>query len=234
MDGSGRGASQTILHESGSAVRRAKNRRRGHFRRVAPRRYYLGGGMNREMASHLGGERVTVQTRRTVRFRPAIDPPWLDVPALPLGAAAAGRGTPDLYALVSRASAPEYRLDLYADGTEQSYVCHQALFVERLLVLGFGEAVFVVPWPPGEPRTVRLRSYFVSLHRAADAVYVASGEDVTRLDLDGKVLWTSPQLGIDGVRIELINDDVITGEAEHDPAGDWRPFRLRASDGRPF
>ena len=176
---------------------------------------------------------MTAQTRRTIRFRPAIDPRWAGVPALRLGADPSGRGTPDLYALVSRASAPEYRLDLYAARGEQAYVCQQALFVESLLVLGFGEAVFVIPWPPGEPRSVRLRSYFVSLHRAADAIYVASGEDVTRLDLDGNVLWTSPQLAVDGVRIELITDEHVSGEAEHDAPGDWRPFRLRAPDGRP-
>ena len=179
-------------------------------------------------------ESVTAQTRRTVRFRPAIDPPWTGVPALPLGAVPPSRGAPDLYALVSRASAPEYRLDLYAARGEQAYVYQHALFVESVLLIGFGEAVFVVPWPPGEPRTVRLRSYFVSLHRAADAVYVASGEDVTRLDLGGNVLWTSPQLAVDGVRIELITDEHVSGEAEHDPPGDWRPFRLRASDGRPL
>ena len=176
---------------------------------------------------------MTVQTRRTVRFRRTIVPPWTEVPALPLGAVPSGRGTPDLYALVSRASAPEYRLDLYAALGEQAYVYQQALFAESVLLVGFGEAVFVVPWPPGEPRAVRLRSYFVSLHRAADAIYVASGEDVTRLDLDGNVLWTSSQLAVGGVRIELITDDIVTGEAEHDPPGDWRPFRLRASDGRP-
>ena len=179
-------------------------------------------------------ESVTVQTRRTVRFRRVIDAPWIGIPALSLGAVPSGRGTPDLYALVSRASAPEYRLDLYMDGGEQYYFCHQAMFVEGLLLLGFGEEVFVVPWPPGEPRRVRLRSYFVSLHRAADAVYVASGEDVTRLDLGGNVLWTSPQLAVDGVRIELITDEHVAGEAERDPPGDWRPFRLRASDGQPL
>ncbi len=177
---------------------------------------------------------MTVQTRRTVRFQPAIDPPWTNVPALALGAVPSGRGTPNLYALVSRASAPEYRLDLYADGAEQHYFRHQALFVESVLALGFGEAVYIVPWPPGDPRTVRLRSYFISLHRTIDSVYVASGEDVTRLDLGGNVLWTSPQLAIDGVRIELITDEHVTGEGEWDPPGGWRPFRLRASDGKPL
>jgi hypothetical protein len=176
---------------------------------------------------------VTVSPRRTVRFRRTIAPPWTEVPALAIGASPSGRGTPDLYALVSRASVPEYRLDLYAAGADEYYFRHQAFFVEQTLLVGFGETVFVIPWPPGEARTVRLRSYFVSFHRAADAIYVASGEDVTKLDLDGNVLWTSPQLAVDGVRVELITDEHVSGEAERDPPGDWRPFRLRASDGRP-
>jgi hypothetical protein len=91
----------------------------------------------------------------------------------------------------------------------------------------------VPPWP-GAPRTLRLRSYFVSLHRAADALYVASGEDVTRVDADGAVRWTSPQIAVDGVRIELLTDDLVSGEADEDPPGGWRPFQLDARDGSPL
>ena len=178
---------------------------------------------------------MVAHSSRTVRFRVTLAAPWPEVPSLALWAVPPGRGTPDLYALVSRASAPEFRLDLYADRAAQLYVCHQALFVGDLLAIGFGHAVHLVPWPPGgaPPRALRLNSYFVSLHRAADAVYVASGEDVTRLSLGGEVVWTSPQLAVDGVRVELISDQTLSGEAEHDPPGDWRPFRIRVTDGQP-
>jgi hypothetical protein len=170
---------------------------------------------------------------RTVSFRRALSPRWLDVPSHALGAVPSGRGTPDLYVLVQRGSMPERRLDLYADG-DQAYVYQQALEIGELLAVGFGHEVHLVPPLPNAPRTLRLRSYFVSLHRAADAIYVASGEDVTRLDEDGTVRWTSPQIAVDGIRVELINDDLVAGEAEHDPPGGWRPFQLDARDGTPL
>jgi hypothetical protein len=170
---------------------------------------------------------------RTVSFRRRLDERWRDAPSHALGAPAAGRAAPDVYALVQRGSAPELRLDLYA-APDQLHAYHQALEIGDLLAVGFGHEVHLVaPWP-APPRTLRLRSYFVSLHRGADALYVASGEDVTRLDADGAVRWTSPQIAVDGVRVELVTDDVVMGEADEDPPGGWRPFQLDARDGTPL
>ena len=135
--------------------------------------------------------------------------------------------------MISRASAPELRVDLYADRTRQLYVYHQGLFVGDLVLLGFGNELHLVPLAGGTSRAVALSSYFVSLHRQADSVYVVSGEDITRLNLEGQVVWTSPQLAVDGIRLELIGEELISGEAEHDSPGDWRPFRIRVADGRP-
>jgi hypothetical protein len=53
------------------------------------------------------------------------------------------------------------------------------------------------------------------------------------LNLDGDVEWTSPQLAVDGIRVEPISEDTLSGEAEHDPPGDRRPFRMRTEDGQP-
>jgi hypothetical protein len=168
---------------------------------------------------------------RTVLFRRIAPERWSHVPAHALGAVRSG--PPDLFALVQRGSVPELRLDLYA-AHDQLHVYQQALEIGELLAVGFGHAVHLVPPWPGAPRTLRLRSYFVSLHRAADALYVASGEDVTRVDADGTVQWTSPQIAVDGVRIELLTDDVVAGEADEDPPGGWRPFQLDARDGSPL
>ena len=168
---------------------------------------------------------------RSVTFRRTAPERWVDVPAHALGAVRTG--PPDLHALVQRGSAPEMRLDLYAAAGAQLYVYHQALEIGELLAVGFGHEVHLVPPWPGTPRTITLRSYFVSLHRAADALYIASGEDVTRVDPDGSVRWTSPQIAADGVRVELITDDEIAGEADEDPPGGWYPFRLDARDGTP-
>jgi hypothetical protein len=39
-------------------------------------------------------------------------------------------------------------------------------------------------------------------------------------------------IGVDGIRVELISEDTISGEAEYDPPGDWHPFRIRTGDGQ--
>ena len=165
---------------------------------------------------------------RTVAFRRRADERWLAAPSHALGAAAGG--APALYALVQRGSVPELRLDLHA-ARDQVYAYHQALEIGDFLAVGFGHEVYLVPPWPAPPRALRLRSYFVSLHRSADALYVASGEDVTRVDADGTVRWTSPQIAVDGVRVELVTDDLVAGEADEEPPGGWRPFQLDARDG---
>lgn len=167
---------------------------------------------------------------RTVQFRRALPPGWDAVPALSLGT---GGGAPAVHALVRRGSVPELRLALHADAAD-ARAAQQALEIGDLLAVGFGHEVHLVPPLPAAPRTLRLRSYFVSLHRAEDALYVASGEDVTRVDAEGAVRWTSPQIAVDGVRVEMVTDEEIVGEADEDPPGGWRPFRLRAEDGAPF
>lgn len=165
----------------------------------------------------------------TARFLSRLDERWRDLPATALGTA---RGAPATHLVVLHGSAPVHRLDLHVGPAERRLAPPQARFFGATLVVGIGERVHVVPWPPREPaRTIALRAGFVALHHGPDAIYVATGEDVTRLALDGDPCWTSPQLAAAGVRVELVTDDEVVGEALVDPPHGWRPFRLRAADG---
>src|SRR5689334_16661667 len=111
-------------------------------------------------------------TNRTIRFQPTVSARWLRARSVAVGVVPAGRGMPDLYALIARASAPELRVDLYADRGQQRYVYQQGLFSDDMVAIGFGDEVHLVPLSEGAPRTLRLNSYFVSLHRQAESVYV--------------------------------------------------------------
>lgn len=166
----------------------------------------------------------------TARIEDAVSPPWTNVPATPLGAVPAGRGTPDKYVLVANAGTAIRRFDVYLSSDEHNFR-ESVLLFDEAIAIGCGEHTFIARIVGGEPRTVRLRSYFSEFHRATDAVYVVSGEDVTRLDLSGAVVWTSPPIGVDGVIVESIGPDFISGVGEYDPPGDWRPFRIRVNDG---
>lgn len=64
-------------------------------------------------------------------------------------------------------------------------------------------------------RTIRFQPTVSARWLHVRSIYAVSGEDVARLDLTGDVVWTSPQLAIDGMRLELIDDESISGEAEH-------------------
>jgi hypothetical protein len=168
--------------------------------------------------------------RLEVMIQHTISHPWTNVPVTALGAVPAGRGTPDRYVLVANSGTPLRRFDVYGSSDESHYRESVLLFGD-VIAIGFGERVYTARIGKGEPRILRLRSYFSEFYRASDAVYVASGEDVTRIDLSGNVVWTSPAVAVDGVTIESVGPDVISGAGEHDPPGDWRPFRIRTTDG---
>ena len=49
---------------------------------------------------------------------------------------------------------------------------------------------------------------------------------------DGSLLWTSEELGIDGVVVNDFDHDIIRGDGEWDPPGGWRPFAVNANNGK--
>jgi len=48
-----------------------------------------------------------------------------------------------------------------------------------------------------------------------------------RLSSDGKVPWSAPDLGLDGVVVTSAQNRTIQGDGELDPPGGWKPFALR-------
>ena len=82
-----------------------------------------------------------------------------------------------------------------------------------------------------------LRTYFGYVYtasdfdQASDFLLIASAERVIRLNVDGTIAWTSDVVGIDGVVVNDVLGDVVTGEGEWDPPEGWRRFRLRLADG---
>jgi hypothetical protein len=60
---------------------------------------------------------------------------------------------------------------------------------------------------------------------------VASGERVLRFNRDGSKMWESDQIAVDGVIISSVDEVSISGQAEWDPPGGWRPFALSLATG---
>lgn len=165
----------------------------------------------------------------SAEFQHAIAEPWLSLPPVRVGSIPSGLGTPDRYVTVD-AGAVLMRVDVYGE-LESGACAQQALLWKDLLVIGFGNRVFVVPFDQSEVKTIDLGSYFGSFRVEGDVLLVASADHVLRLSPNGEVIWMSEELGIDGVVIDHIQDSVVYGRGEWDPPGGWKPFAVNLDSG---
>lgn len=78
---------------------------------------------------------------------------------------------------------------------------------------------------------VTVEFYFGSFYPLPDSLLVCSGTRLYRLSPTGELMWTSPELGIDGVIVSEVRDGLILGEGEWDPPGGWLPFQISLATG---
>jgi hypothetical protein len=148
---------------------------------------------------------------------------------LRLGKLRSGQGTADLFVTVTDDDRPVLRVDLYAG--ELCAPFKDAIAWGRWVVVGYGNAAYVIDPQKQSGSMIILGSYFTAFYTAKDYLLVASGEGLLRLSSNGEVMWRASQLGIDGVLVKVIEDSLIKGEGEWDPPGGWRPFVLRLDSG---
>lgn len=141
-----------------------------------------------------------------------------------------GPGTPWRYLLVSRDGQPWLRicLDLQA---EEFHAFEECLVCEGALWTGFAERVVRLGLQQLDVREIPVDFYFGSFFALESSLLVCSGTRIVHVDALGNELWTSPQLGIDGVLVSQVADGVIEGQGEWDPPGGWRDFRLDLNRG---
>jgi hypothetical protein len=163
------------------------------------------------------------------KLRYAIQYPWTEIEPLRVGDVPTGLGTPDCFVTVEDDRGPRLRVDVYGSGGAFSEVQVWC----GLIVIGWGEHLYLVRPEGGAVTTVNLGSYFGHLYPAGGYLLVASGERLIRLRPNGSLLWTSDRLGIDGVIVHAVEEGIIRGDGEWDPPGGWRPFRLSLETGQP-
>lgn len=160
-------------------------------------------------------------------FASAIDPPWLHLHPVVLGEESRRGGEPDAYVLVE------------GDGLRMRCDIHDELFPlysdaqvwGGLLIVGYAARLYCVDLATRSVKTYSLEWYFMGIHREADLCLVLSAQDVLRLNPDGSVRWTARYVGLDGVAIDRIEGDIISGNGEWDPPGGERPFEVSLSTG---
>ena len=122
-----------------------------------------------------------------------------------------------------------------ANGKQSAiHVFQEALVWAGHLVVGFGEAVHIISLASHAVSSHFLDGYFGHLYATKDALLVSDAAYLWRMTADGSIAWRSAPLGIDGVVVTAVEDDVVRGEGEYDPPGGWKPFRVALATGRPI
>jgi len=120
------------------------------------------------------------------------------------------------------------------------YSCFQdARCVEDIAYIGFGEYIFVLNMNTGASFSHRLDGYFGHMYDDSDlenlparfSVLVTSASEALTFVRTGELLWTRPNLGIDGVVFLAADEKQFNGEGEWDPPGGWKKFAVSADSG---
>jgi hypothetical protein len=158
-----------------------------------------------------------------------IDTPWLSTKNIAVGQVPRTLGTPDLFALIEKDGNPYLRADLYVG---EETICFQEMIIWKAwAVIGYGDHVHFISTTHDTAKSIELDCYFGSLYPYDDFLLAASGMSLYKIDERADLIWKSADLGIDGVLVHDISDNVIFGEGEWDPPGGWKPFRINCSFG---
>lgn len=109
----------------------------------------------------------------------------------------------------------------------------EALIEDKLLAAGLHTRFYL--YNLSQQKTLLqlpMKGYFGHVYCHDNHFYVADAEGLFKVDLNGQVVWSNANLGIDGVIISTFSSNQITGEGEWDPPGGWRAFTLNIETGQ--
>ncbi len=166
----------------------------------------------------------------TVECRDAISDAWIALEPVRIGEIPSGLGTPNLY-VTADLGTKRIRIDVYnpIEGCGGPFT--EAILWHNFVVIGRCQQLYLVPVDRGCVSAVNLDSYFRELYPNNDSLLVASATRLLKISPIGELVWTSPEIGIDGVVVDRIDNGVVYGEGEWDPPGGWRPFSLSIVSG---
>ena len=165
-------------------------------------------------------------------------PQWSALAPIKVGAYEGNLSNPQDFVLVSEGDAPFLRIAVYTPHDDYHLRCEADIWRDWVLV-GFGRQVAIVPLAGGDvcgfslsdPALDTLFDYFCRFYCDADHAFASSGRRVFRIGADGSLMWTSPEVGLDGVLVHDVSAGLVTGDGEWDPPGGWLPFTLALDTG---
>lgn len=155
---------------------------------------------------------------------------WRDAPLAVIGREPSGGDALGHCSVCFTTPTRRGRIVIHVDGDEYCFR-EDVLVVGSAIFVGAAERVAIVDADSLEAREVQLDSYFGYFTALPRGVLVASGRSLYRVELNGRVRWHCADLGIDGVLVTVIDNGVVGGEAELDPPGGWKPFRVDLETG---
>ena len=165
----------------------------------------------------------------TVNFSSSIEEEWTILSPIYLGDVPPGLGTPDAYCLVNRDEEKILRIDLY--GAHSPF--QEASFFQGWVVIGFGYSIHFVMLDTNVKHSYVLDSYFGHLYPADTNILGASGTSLYCFDEKARLVWHADHLGVDGVIVSAIRDNLVLGASDWDPPSEnWEPFKLSLSTGK--
>jgi hypothetical protein len=165
-----------------------------------------------------------------VEFRDTLDGPWMRAPAVAVGRVPSEGAGRTVLVTVERDDEPLLRLDVHEHEPAQ-YAFQEAIVWRDVVVVGFGGHVHLVWLERRSVVSYAMSGYFGHLYPLPEQLLVADSQQLWCFDMAGTPMWKSERLGIDGVVVKRVAGDVIEGDGEWDPPGDWRPFTLSLVSG---
>jgi hypothetical protein len=161
-----------------------------------------------------------------------LDVTQLDLPHLNVGLT--NRKYPFVIASVLVENQGQAVMTIAVCGNPDGYFFREtALLWKAHVVVGAGHQVMLVNLTDHTSTTTELGCYFGYLYPENELLLVASASHLHCFRDDGKLRWTSKDLGIDGVVVDKITDGIVYGQGEWDPPGGWEPFTLNLETGEP-
>jgi len=172
----------------------------------------------------------------SVELTNVLGDPVRRIPRLPVGRGYRPYRDPSITCVVGSDGDAEFAIDVYADTDE--YSCFQeAVIWGHWSVIGFGHSVYFVDVATRDVRQYWLDSvttacpYFGHLYTGEGFLLVASGSNLWRFDSEAALVWTTQDVGLDGVLVHDVGSGVIRGDGEWDPPGGWLSFRVDLDTG---
>ena len=156
-----------------------------------------------------------------------IDAPPPEAEPIALG----GRPEARLFMRVARAGRPEIVFALRPSDRSECWAFADGVWWGGMFFIGFAERVYAVRTDGAEVAAIDLGDYFCAFTPGDEFLLVATGLRVLRIGPDGRLVWRSDVLGIDGVVIDTVEGGIIRGAMQHDPPDGWLDFAIALSDG---